>query len=267
MNTILIIALLFLPFRNVYSQRPVILTENAATLGFNQLEAGIGVEYFSKSDESLIELPTSEVRLGVCALRFGVAENVNFDLEWRGRLLAEMQSGESAADWGDLTVATKITILRERTNTPVLGLRSAVKLPNTSYRPYKLGSDQTDYFFHILLTKQIINIETRMNIGFGIVGNPRATASQDDIYILSGASIIPFLTNSRLFVELYGFTGSFEDDDKLLGRFGVTLHQFNLSWNIFGSVRLSGNNKDFGAAFEASEDWSIGFFLAKQIRF
>ena len=256
-----------LPFVNVYAQRPVIFTESATALGKNRLEAGIGVEYFSKNDESLFGLPTSEVRLGVLALRFGVADNVDFDLEWRDRLLAELQSGENVADWGDLSVATKINIRKERAGIPAIGIKSAVKLPNASYLPYGLGSDQTDYFFHILLTKQIIDVEMRMTIGLGILGNPRATGSQDDIYILGMASIIPLLSSSRLFVELYGFTGSLEDDDKLLARFGVSFKQFDLWWSLFGSARLAGNERDFGTAFEASEDWGVGLFVTKDIQF
>lgn len=264
---ILILWLLLAPFSSTYSQRPILFTEDARTLGVSHMEMGVGAEYFTKTQVSAPDVPKSEWRVGVLAAQIGVAQNVDFDLEWCGGLIARTQDGSRGSDWGDLTVATKINIVGEDTALSSLGIRSAVKLPNTSYLPYKLGSDQIDYYVHVLFSRYMMNGEMRMNLGLGIIGNPVAAGSQDDIYLLSTAVIFPTPATTRFFIELYGITGPIADNDKLLVRLGIFTEFLGLQWNAFGSVRVAGNNKDFGTAFEASEDWSGGIFLMKRFQF
>ena len=259
--------LLILSLKTSQAQHPVVLTEDALTLGKDSVDAGVGVEYRAKQEAPEPDLHTSELRLFVLAAHFGVAENVNFDLDWRGRLVGRTKSDTHASDWGDLSVATKINLLGERTLTPALGIRTAVKLPNTSYLPNKLGSDQTDFYFSLLASKSFASIVARLNLGLGILGNPRAAGSQDDIYIVSGTVIVPLFTGWSAFVETYGFTGYKEDDDKFLGRLGIWSNILGMRLNAYGSFRIAGNNRDFSSAFESSEDWSAGLFLMRSLQF
>ena len=259
-------ALLLIP-ASVSAQRPAIYAEDARTFGSPGVKVGLGAEYLRKGEVPLPVMSISELRLAVIAARFGVAKNVDFDLEWRGRLIARTDQRVHQSDWGDLTIATKINLIGEQEILPAIGIRSAVKLPNTRYLPYRLGSNQTDYFFHILFTRSLSQIELRGNIGFGIVGDPRGMTSQDDIIYGGCAVIISVLKTTRVFLELHGFTGPWEGDDKFVTRFGFLGEIFGLQWNMFGSARIAGNVLDFGTAFEESESWSAGIFVTKQIEF
>jgi len=247
------------------AQQPVILTENAQTLGASRMMLGVGAEFLSKQDVVSADDPQSEWRVAAFALRLGIAENVNFDVEWKGGLIARTPDERRGYDWGDLTVATKINVRDEKAAFPALGVRSAVKLPNTSYLPYKLGNDQTDYYFHLLASKHFGQVELRFNAGLGIVGDPRGLSPQDDIYSGSAVVTMPIEELSRAFVELYGFTGHVANAQKLLVRGGVIVQSFGLQWGVYGSRRVLGNSYDFGSAFEASQDWSAGMFVAKSL--
>ena len=62
----------------LYGQRPMVLTEDAQTLGRGSIAIGVGVEYFAKHAAPAPDLPESELRLAAFGSHFGVAENVDF---------------------------------------------------------------------------------------------------------------------------------------------------------------------------------------------
>jgi hypothetical protein len=266
MKYALVLTFLLLNGNRSFSQQPVLMTEGARTLGAKHILIGAGASFFTKSATMIPDAPRSEWRAGLLALRLGVADNVNFDLEWRGRLIAKSANGTPAQDWGDLTVATKIHILDEGETLPAIGIRSAVKLPNTTHSPHKLGSNQTDYFFHILAAKTVSSVEFHVNGGLGIIGNPVYAGFQDDIYIAGVAAVVPAGNLPRLFLELYGFTGSAAENNKLLARLGFVVEVWDIELNIFGSKRIAGSSDDFGSAFEASEDFGVGVFVSRLVR-
>lgn len=247
----------------VFAQRPVMLTESATTSGRHRLDLFLGGEYFNKQQAPALDRARSMTRVGVIGWHQGVADNVNLDIDWRGYLFAKLGNGASVNDWGDVTISTRVRFLKEKNRRPALGLRTSFKLPNTKYVPYGLGSNQADYYSHLLVTKHFGDAETRLNVGFGIVGDPKALSAQDDVYLLSGAVIVPASSRFSLFAEVYGLTGYYDDDDKLLARFGGMVNLGGLELAVFGSARLAGSNIDIGGAFEASESWSIGLALRK----
>lgn len=266
MKYVIALSVLLLIFDDMYSQQPALATEAAQTLGARNVILGAGTGFFTKNHVPVPDVPQSEWRVGVLALRVGVADNVNFDVEWRGRLIARIDNGVRAYDWGDITIATKINVIDEDDAVPAFGIRSAVKLPNTAYFPHKLGNNQTDYYFQILVSKKLPVVELRTNIGLGIIGNPLSAGSQDDIYIISTAVILPTESLIRMYLEFYGFTGSFPNNDKLVARLGIVTEVWGTELSIFGSRRIMGSAADFGSAFEASEDWGVGIFLAKSLK-
>jgi hypothetical protein len=240
-------------------------TFGATTLGSGLLEVGFGAEYATKASAPFAGAPRTLWRVPSVSLRWGAADNVDFRFDWAGRLLAGYQAGATGADWGDPVVSTIITALREEGARPALGLRTAVKLPSTSYMPYYLGSDQTDFFFALLGTRHLGPNELRVNLGLGIIGNPRELGSQDDIYIASAALLVPLADDLGLFAEAYGESGYKEGDDKLLLRSGVSATTNCWRLELHGAVRVAGNGWDFGPAFSASEDWSMGITCTKRI--
>ncbi|MBI5472483.1 MAG: transporter [Ignavibacteriae bacterium] len=256
-----------IPLFTSWAQKPVLLTESPLTVGMHRVESGIGVEYLEKHQAPAPDFPETEIRALIASTRIGVSSNVDIDLDWRGKIFATYPGGATAADWGDLTVATKINLFSKAESLYSVGVRSAVKLPNTSYKPYKLGSDQTDYFFHVLASAVTESFEVRANVGVGIVSDPIGTGKQNDLFMYSAAFLLPLTNAATLFAECCGFNGYFRDDAKMVTRLGVSSKLEFLSWSIFGSVRVFGNNRDYATAFESSENWSIGFFLKKDFQF
>jgi hypothetical protein len=254
--------LLFQP-NLLLAQRPVILTETPTTSGEHIVDLYFGTEYLNKHLAPQPLLAESITRAGIIGWHLGVSKNVNIDLDWRGYLFATLQNGTQVNDWGDLTVSTRVLIVKEREGIPGIGFRNAVKLPNTRHTPYGLGSDETDVYTHILLGKHWGKVEARLNIGFGILGDPKKLNSQDDVYLFSGAVLIPAGERLTLFSEAYGIVGYFDHDDKLLARFGGMLTFESFELNIFGSAGVAGSKIDIGGAFEASESWSVGIALKK----
>ncbi|HEY4613391.1 MAG TPA: hypothetical protein VII11_10435, partial [Bacteroidota bacterium] len=135
--------------------------------------------------------------------------------------------------------------------------------PNTRHTPNGLGSDETDYFSHLLFAKHWGAVEARLNVGFGILGDPKKLNSQDDVYLFSGAVVVPASSWLTVFGEAYGIVGYFDNDDKLLARFGGMIALGTYELDIFGSAGIAGSKVDIGGAFEASETWSIGIALKK----
>jgi hypothetical protein len=85
------------------------------------------------------------------------------------------------------------------------------------------------------------------------------------MFMLSGASILPLGADARVFAEVNGFKGYLPGDGKLVVRGGAALTWEGVEWNLFGSVRAFGDNRDFGTAFELSENWSVGVYLRKDV--
>lgn len=248
------------------AQRPAILAEDAVTLGKGNIEAGFALEYLVKESAPTPDDPHSLYRLFTLGWHHGVAENVDFDADWRGALVTTLGNGKQGFHWGEITVSTRVHFIKESNTFPAIGIRSAVKMPNTKYDDYRLGSNQADYFFYLLFSKQFNSIRARMNLGFSVLGDPRVVGSQNDVYSVNLALLAPVSEHITIFGEAYGRTGYQDNTDKMLLRVGALFNVGALQVNFYNSFRLVGNNRDFGAAFESSETWSIGLGITKAFK-
>ncbi|MBI4417994.1 MAG: transporter [Ignavibacteriales bacterium] len=247
------------------SQDPVIVTESASTLGKGKMEMGAGVEYLTRSVDPSEDIPSSLFRILVGSIRGGVSENVNFDLVWKGGLVAEYGSRKTMLEWGDLSVWTKINFFEETPYRPGLSFRTGIKLPNTRYSPGRLGNNQMDYHSQLLVSRGFDGYAIRWMAGFSIVGDPRTAGSQDDVFSFALASLLEVTEHMETFVELYGRKGYQDHGEKLVGRGGLTYSSSSWNWSVYGLVRLAGDHRDFAGAFEFSERWSVGFFASREI--
>lgn len=262
-HMIILLALACVPASS-YAQGSALRTYGAKTLGESRLEIGVGAAYRTRGEAPFAGAPLSLWQVPTVTARWGAAGNVDIEFNWSGRLLARYVGGSDGSDWGDPVIGTVVTVSEEGDALPALGLRTAVKLPSTSFLPYYLGSDQIDFFATLLGSRHIGPVEARMNIGLGILGNPRELGSQDDVYIASLAVLVSVGTRMRIFAEGYGMSGYKADDDKLLVQSGLTARFDAWQFSVFGGIRAAGTNGDFGAAFSASEEWSAGFSCSKE---
>jgi hypothetical protein len=115
----------------------------------------------------------------------------------------------------------------------------------------------------LLLSKHFDDIETRLNLRFSIVGDPLNVNVQDDVYGFNVAFLAPVAAGARFFFELVGFSGYTDHNSKLLSRYGMMLDFDLYECSIYSSLRAAGDDRDFGNAFESSENWSIGFSITR----
>ncbi len=262
MQKSLIIAAVFLVGTAAFGQRPILLTEDALTLGERRQVFGVGFEYLRKSSDDERTSSSQLWKVPIVLAEVGVGERVDLQFHWRGGLFANSARGISVSDFGDLYVATRVYVIREADGRPAIGMKYTVKLPMTGDEE-GLGSDNTDFFGSLLFSKKFGIVASRLNVGIGILGHPRAQNAQDDIYTYGAAIVIPIHHSVSVFGETAGFFGPFEDDDKLVGRAGLEVRKFGLQWAAFGSAKLSGTSRDFSTAFELSERWGIGVLVSK----
>lgn len=266
MRRLMVVSLCFFAVVDADAQSPILMTESATTLGKGVMHVGTGVEYHTKTVPSSENIPSSLLRVLGGSLHHGVAENVNFDLLWRGGLFAGYNDGREYFDWGDLSVWTKINFFPETQSRPAIALRTGIKLPNTRFAPARLGNNQTDYHSQVLLSRRSGSTEFRMGVGFSIVGDPYSAGSQDDLYSLQVAGTFGVGEDDVVFAEVYGRTGYHDNDDKLVGRLGYIGMTTFINWSIYGLVRMAGSYRDFASAFDCSETWSIGVFLFREFQ-
>ena len=81
----------------------------------------------------------------------------------------------------------KIEALREAPGRPGLGILIGTKLPNASDET-GLGTDETDFFLGLALSRSLGVHELRLNLGLAVLGDPSVQASQEDLltYGLAG---------------------------------------------------------------------------------
>ena len=94
---------------------------------------------------------------------------------------------DSESEVGDFALWLKIEALREAPGRPALGFLIGTKLPNASDET-GLGTDETDFFVALALSKRMGMHELRLNLGLAILGDPTLLASQEDLltYGLAG---------------------------------------------------------------------------------
>lgn len=261
----LLFPLLFFFPSSALSQRPLLFAEEPTTMGMGALDFGLGFEYLKKRHADPSDAPIYLVKLPVTRAHLGIGEIAELHFDWRGRLIGSLEKGSNVSDWGDLTVATKIRIFKESEPFPAVGIKYAVKLPNTRY-DNKLGSNQTDFFASLLFSKTFGGINARLNAGFGILDDPQQLNNQLDIYTLGAAFIVPAGESAKIFFEWTGFMGAHREQAKLIGRVAIEAKAFDIKWDILGSYHLIGDVRDFGTSFEWSETWSVGLFVHKDFQ-
>jgi hypothetical protein len=244
------------------AQRPSLFTEDPNTAGDGKLSLGIGAEYLEKDKSIPLEAPTRLLRIPTVHTYIGLGEKVDVLIDWRGRLYAEQGTGEHVSDWGDVTIGTKINLLKEAKSRPSLGVMYLVKLPNTRHAQL-LGSNETDLFLSLLGAKRFGILHLRLNAGAGILDDPDHLDSQLDIYTIGVAGIIRVSEEVNLFAEWTGFLSPHRSQAKFTARGGVEARVLDLQWIFYGSFRVIGDERDFGTAFENSESLGVGLFVRK----
>ncbi|MFA6317207.1 MAG: hypothetical protein WC943_07300, partial [Elusimicrobiota bacterium] len=134
-------------------------------------------------------------RVPVLSVRVSPGSDVELQVSAPAQVWSRADDGVRRNDGGDITLGTKWTALREKGLRPALGLRWAVKLPNTSEET-GLGTDQTDVMAGFILSKTFGRLQLDGNLGLAVMGDP--TGEVDQVDVLTGGIAASLLLTPRL---------------------------------------------------------------------
>jgi hypothetical protein len=241
-------------------------TETATTLPRGMAEAILGASYFEDlrfppftpagalREQHLATAP--ELRLHAAAGSWAEIQ-ASFDVITLDETTADGEKRRNTGA-GDAQFATKIRMLSETAYFPAVGLRFATKLPNANLKN-RLGTDEADFYFHGLISKDFGPLTAHVNLGMELLGNPgpvlgapqRSTGGQDDLLSYSVALVsrpLPAPVRAeyllRLFTEIDGLANSRYGNDRSSARLGFQIRRGALtaySGVSFGLITASEN--------------------------
>jgi hypothetical protein len=251
---VLILSFLILPATLEAKSLSPLVTQDANVIESGNLEIRLGTEYFE--DLNLAFDPSDDIdrdvwNIPTLDILIGAGKIVEIQAYFDGVYVDEDGSGSDYGA-GDLELFTKIQ-MRQEDDMPALGLRFGTKLPNASNED-RLGTDEFDFLASFLLSKHLGSVETHLNLGMGILGNPYENSNQDDVLLYGAGFIFPATDNLNLALEVNGQACSDDNNDfsHLMAGFQYYLSQ-NTRLDVGAGAGLS----------DESQDWSIKCGLSR----
>ncbi len=243
-------------------QRPLRI-DDAELLDVGRIRTEFGVEFLQNQRYSLSGLEGDLTRVGVAAVQVGVGEYAEFQISGVLQDFLSVSntttpapippsfSGNSTSDYGDLVLATKLKLAREDGARPALAFKFAVELPNAKHDS-GLGTDQTEFFAGVLLSKHVGRARVLGNLGMAILGNPVVIGRQADVLTYGGAVILPVNSRLNLVGEINGRKGPSPqrvgNEDQSQVRAGIQFQALGLRWDVGGIAGLKTYDPDSGIA-------------------
>lgn len=241
------ISSVFLSFISAYAghERPLV-TENAEITPVGVMEMRLGLEYLN--DETLMFQPVGKnwnvARLPVWGCSIGLGDRVEVQADFDALYL---QDGHfDGYDVGDLRLWTKVKLLSEQEKMPAVAVKFGMKLPNAGEQ-HNFGTDESDNFGLFLISKHFGDLESRINLGMGILGSPISLSNQDDVFLYGIGLVKPVNSSVNLVAEINGIAFSHAGNERSSFRAGIQIPQKSVTWDIAGSMGLN----------KASENWGV----------
>jgi hypothetical protein len=272
-NKLALLILFLLPVALSAQNRPL-KTEFVETVGKGSVRFELGFEFLQDAKFELPGLKGDLTRIGVLGLRFGAGENVEIHFDWTAQNFLNIDKrfdapnsgildfdGDSTSDFGDLILATKIRLFREKGDRPALGFRFAAELPNASNES-GLGNDQTNFYAGFLLQKAMRELRLIGNLGIAILGDPTKVSSQKDLVTYGVAAIYPIHPQVSIFADLNGRAGSggVGTEERSILRFGGLINALGLRWDLGFLAGLRDTDPSTGVIVGLSHDFNLPSF-------
>ncbi len=265
----LLFACLF-PVSLLAQQRPLV-TERVSTVGKGAVRLELGFEFLQDAVYPLAGLEGDLSRVGVLGIRAGAGDkveiqilgtlqdflNVNRRFDAPNSGLLDFQ-GNSTSDFGDFTLATKVTFTEPGTGSPGLGFRFGFELPNASNES-GLGVDETNVFGSLLVEQPVGRLTLLGNAGIAILGDPLENSSQDDLFIYGAAATLDASQRLQLLAEISGRRGpgSIGTEDQTRVRAGIRLQAGGAFWDIAGFWGIEDTDPSSGVIIGVSKSFDV----------
>jgi hypothetical protein len=238
-------------------QRPL-KTDDPEPVGSGRMRLQFGVEFLQGQRFSLSGLEGDLTRMGVAGVQIGAGEFAEFQISGvvqdflsvsarTDAVIPPDFAGNATSDVGDLVLASKFRLLREKGSRPALGFKFAVQLPNASNES-GLGTDETHFFATLLLSRHVWKVQLLGNVGLAILGSAVQPASQTDMLTYGFGMIIPVHPKLNLVSEVHGRNGAqrIGNENQSQIRVGVQLRAAGLLWDLSGVAGLEKYDADSG---------------------
>jgi hypothetical protein len=184
-------------------QRPL-LTEDVDIIPPGTMRIEAGIDFLQGARFPVSGLSGDLTRVGVIGINFGMAPNVEFQIEGVAQNVLSINSRGASAiplslapgvnstnDTGDFILWAKFKLRSETKHGPSLGFRFGVGLPNSS-QGRGIGLNQTNAYGSVLVGKKFGRdgrLNTFGNLGIAILTAPTELFSQNDVLTYGAAGI------------------------------------------------------------------------------
>jgi len=264
-------------------QRPL-LTEDVDIIppGTMRIEAGIDFLQGAKFPVSAIKGDLT--RVGVIGVNFGMAPNVEFQIEGVAQNFVDINSRGTSAiplslapganstnDTGDFTLWAKFKLRNETRHAPSLGFRFGVQLPNSN-QARGIGLNQTNAYGSVLVGKKFGRdgrFNTFGNLGIAILTAPTQLFSQNDVLTYGLAGIFRLNKQFSLAGEINGRAntrpgnGPLGTESQGEARLGMQIRASGLRFDFAGIKGLTSFTHNSGVTIGVTYDTPSIFAPAK----
>jgi hypothetical protein len=254
-------------------QRPLI-TEDVDVIKPGVIRIESGFEFLQNQKFPLSGLRGDLTKLADTRLSFGLAPNVEFQIEWtvhnflsidrRGPSAVPLNLGANSADTndvGDVILWMKMKLRNESKIAPALGFRFGAQLPNSN-ESRGIGTNTTNFYATITAGKRFADKKLNVfgNLGVGILAAPLSTFSQNDVLMYGLAGVYTASDRVNIVGEVNGFHSTRKraplgTEDFSEARLGAQIRALGVRWNAAGIVGLSNRAPRTGLAFGITYDW------------
>lgn len=255
-------------------QRPLI-TEDVEIVKPGAARFELGFDFLQDKNFPLSGLNGDLTRVGIVALTFGLAPNV--EVEAGGVLqnylsinrqyqssaipLSLSQGTNSTHDTGDFYLATKIKLRAETRRAPALGFRFGAELPNSN-QARGIGVNQTNFFATVLAGKHFGRLHVFSNLGIGILTAPVASFTQNDVLLYGVAATYEVNDRFTLVGEVNGRHSTRKQaplgtESDGAARLGARIRAAGLTWDVSGLKGLYRNSARSGISFGVTYEMNL----------
>jgi len=263
--------LLVLTATSAAQQRPLV-TEDVDVIKPGIIRIESGFEFLQNQTFPLSGLRGDLFKLADTRLSFGLAPNVEFQIEWtvqnflsintRGPSAIPLRLGANSADTndvGDARLWMKLKLRNESRIAPAVGFRFGVELPNSN-QARGIGTNTTNFYGMITAGKHFGKLNLFGNVGLGILTAPADTFSQNDVLLYGLAGIYTLNDRVNLVGEVNGFHSTRKHaplgtEDFSEARLGAQIRALGVRWYGAGIIGTSNRAPNSGLAFGLSYDW------------
>jgi hypothetical protein len=256
------------------AQQKPLLTEDVDIIKPGVIRIETGVEFLQDQRFPLSGLRGDLTKLGDTRLSFGLAPNVEFQIEWTLQNFLSIKSrgvtplslklganGNDTNDFGDATMWMKIKLKNETKRLPAVGIRFGMQLPNSN-EAKGIGTNTTNVYGMFTAGKHFKEERLSVfgNLGLGILQAPNSTFSQNDVLLYGLAGLYKVNERFNVVGEVNGRHSTRKraplgTEDFSEARIGGQLRALGVRWNAAGIFGISKNAPKTGLTLGITYDW------------